>query len=403
MIRRGPRRLRRVPALAPLVAVALLAAGCSDAGASDSATATTTTPPTTAPPTSSPADAPSPPMLDDELAAQLQSVTEQVVAELDAPGAVVAVTTPDDRWESAVGVKDLTTGEPMETGLRWPLRSITKSFVVTLVLELVDEGEIRLDDTLDRWVDGVPNGDRVTVRQLAGMTSGLPDYFSDAFVDDFVAEEDRVFTDDELIAYATERPARAEPGTDRVYTNVNGLLLGRIVEQVTGQPLDEVLRQRLLDPLGLDETTYPTGPEEWSSDASGYALTGGVLEPRVVNHSIFGSAGAMIGTTDDMARWGPVLASGSLLDPATQEQRREGGPVADSPEEPAPEYDLYGLGLARIAGWWGHTGEGLGFTSLVLHDPAIDTTVVIMMNLALPVGHPPGTLFRRLAPLLDGG
>lgn len=399
MIRRGPRRLRSVPALAPLVAVVLLAAACSDAGAADRSAATTET--TAA--ASSPAEAPSPPILDEALTDRLQAVTEEVVAELDVPGAVVAVTTPDDRWETAVGVKDLTTGEPMETGLRWPLRSITKSFVVTLVLELVDEGEISLDDTVDRWVDDVPNGDRVTVRQLAGMTSGLPDYFSDAFVDDFVAEEDRVFTEDELIAYATERPARAEPGTDRVYTNVNGLLLGRIVEEVTGQPLGEVLRERLLDPLALAETTYPTDPDQWASDASGYALTDGVLEPRVVNYSIFGSAGAMIGTTDDMARWGPVLASGSLLDPATQEQRREGGPVADSPEEPAPEYDLYGLGLARIAGWWGHTGEGLGFTTLVLHDEAIATTVVIMMNLALPVGHPPGTLFRRLAPLLEAG
>src|SRR5690606_26788838 len=154
---------------------------------------------------------PSPPVLDDALTARLQAVTEEVVAELDVPGAVVLVTTPDDRWETAVGVKDLTTGEPMETGLRWPLRSITKSFTVTLLLELVDEGELDLDDTIDRWVDGVPNGDEVTLRDLAGMTSGLPDYFSDAFVDDFVADEDRVFTDDELISYATARPARAEP------------------------------------------------------------------------------------------------------------------------------------------------------------------------------------------------
>lgn len=333
----------------------------------------------------------------------MQAVTEDVVAELDVPGAVVAVTTPGERWETAVGVKDLHTGEPMETGLRWPLRSITKSFTVTLVLQLVDEGEISLDDTVDRWIDGVPNGDRVTVRQLAGMTSGLPDYFSDAFVDDFVADEGRVFTDDELISYATARPARAEPGTDRVYTNVNGLLLGRIVEEVTGQPYPQVLQERLLGPLGLGDTVYPTGPGQWTADATGYALTNGVRERRVVNYSIFGSAGAMIGTTDDLARWGPVLGTGSLLEPATQEQRRQGGPVTDSPEEPAPEYDLYGLGLARIAGWWGHTGEGLGFTSLVMHDAALDTTVVIMMNLSLPVGHPPGTLFRRLAPLLTGG
>ena len=328
---------------------------------------------------------------------------EDTVAELEVPGAVVLVTTPDDRWETAVGVRDLATGEPVATGLRWPIRSITKSFTVTLVLQLVDEGVIDLDDTVDRWLDDVPGGDEVTVRQLAAMESGLPDYFDSAFGDAFRADPDREFTDGELIAFGLAEPVRAAPGADRVYTNLNVLLLGQIVEAVTGQPFAAVLRERILDPLGLDETTYPDGPEDWATDVTGYVDDGGTLVAQPVNDSIFGAAGAMTSTTDDLAAWGPVLATGGLLDPATQAARREGGALDESPDGDTPDYDAYGLGLAQIDGWWGHTGEGLGLTSLVMHDIETHTTVVITANLALPVGNPTTTLFRRLAPLLTPG
>ena len=139
------------------------------------------------------------PPLTDELA----DVVDSTVDELGAPGAVVVVTTPDEAWEAAVGVTDLDTEEPMSQGLDWPLRSITKSFTTTLVLQLADEGELSLDDTIDTWVPDVPNGDRITLRQLGQMTSGLADYTTQAWVDDFVADPTREFTVDELIAFAT--------------------------------------------------------------------------------------------------------------------------------------------------------------------------------------------------------
>lgn len=305
--------------------------------------------------------------------------------------------TGNERWETAVGVSDTDAGTPMTTGLRWPIRSITKSFTVTLVLQLVDEGSVSLDDTVDRWIDGVPNGDRITVRELAAMESGLADYTNAAFIDDFVADPERVFTDDELIAYATAEPARADPGADRVYTNVNTLLLGRIVESVTGKSFHDVLQDRILGPLGLEQTTYPVAPDDWTTDEVGYAPDGDVLDTQPVNFSVFGPAGAMISTTDDLARWGPSLATGSLVDAETQTRRREGGPLAEG-----PEYDTYGLGIGALDGWWGHTGEGFGFTALVMNDPRIATTVVVVMNVSQLDEHAPTTLFRRLAPQLRG-
>src|SRR5690606_10319806 len=109
----------------------------------------------------------------------------------------------------------------VEAGLRWPLRSITKSFTTTLILQLADEGQISLDDPISTWLDGIPNGDEVTVRQLATMTSGLADYTNEPFIEDFVADPGRQFTLDELIAYGAQDPPVAEPGTEAVYTNAN--------------------------------------------------------------------------------------------------------------------------------------------------------------------------------------
>ena len=369
----------------PLLVLALLV-GCSDDEGEPGSSATTTTAP------------PGPPVLDTALTDELQATTDEVVEELGVPGAVVLVTTPDDRWETAVGVTDLETGEPMETGLRWPLRSITKSFTVTLVLQLADEGLVDLDDTIDTYVDGVPNGDQVTLRQLADMSSGLPDYTNEAFIDAFSTDPERQFSVEELLAFATAEPARAEPGTDRVYTNTNTLLLGEVVEEATGQPFAEALQERILGPLELEATTYPTSPDDWTTDAVGYQPDDdGELAPQPVNYSVFGPAGAMIASLDDLAAWGPVLATGELVDPATQEARLEGAPLDEG-----PEYDSYALGIGELDGWWGHTGEGFGFTALVMHDADIETTVAVAMNASQLESHAPTTLFRELAPILEG-
>lgn len=373
----------------------LLIAACSSDGDSDgSSDATTTTAPAE---TSTEAPADGPPELDDALTAELQAATDQAVADLDVPGAVVLVRTPDDRWETAVGVKDLETEEPMETGLEWPLRSITKSYTVTLILQLVDEGVLSLDDTVDTYLEGIPNGDQVTIQQLAEMTAGLPDYVNDAFVDAFTADPTREFTDDELIAFAAAEPPVADPGTERVYTNVNTLILGRIVEEATGQPFDEVLQERILDPLELADTIYPTSPDQWATDTTGYQPGDEGLAEQPVNYSVFGPAGAVIATTDDLATWGEALATGSLLEGATQEARLEGAPLDEG-----PEYETYALGIGDVDGWWGHTGEGFGYTALVMHDAAIETTVVVVTNVSGLETHAATTIFHELEPLLTG-
>ena len=377
-----PRQLFRLAGA--VLAAALLLAACSSGGSSGEA--------------GPDPEATTAGELDPGLVADLEETFARAVADTGTPGAAVLVRTPDGEWETAVGSADVEGDVALETGLRWPIRSITKSFTVTLLLQLADEGELSLDDTIDAYVDGVPNGDQVTLRQLADMTSGLGDYTSEAFIDDFIADPERWFTLDELIAYGLAEPARAEPGTDRFYTNLNTLLLGRVVEEVTGQPFAEVLDERILTPLGLDDTTYPTGPDDAVADAVGYAPDeAGDLTPEPVNFSVFGPAGAMISTTDDLATWGEALVAGGLVDEATQQARLEGGPL-----DAGPEYDTYAQGIGDLAGWWGHTGEGFGFTALVMQDVDNDSTVATVDNASGLERHGPTAIFAELAPLLAG-
>ena len=176
------------------------------------------------------------------------------------PGAAVGVWIPGEgAWTTAAGLADIDNDVPASTDMTWPLRSVTKSYTVTLILQLVDEQAIRLDDTIDTYVDGVTNGDKITLRQLADMSSGNADYTNDDFLAEFGKDPSKIFTLDELNGFMLGKPEQFAPGAKKVYTNANTNLLGAVVEKVTGQPYAEVLEQRILEPLGQQDTQLPPG------------------------------------------------------------------------------------------------------------------------------------------------
>ncbi|EDY39267.1 beta-lactamase [Cyanobium sp. PCC 7001] len=286
-------------------------------------------------------------------------------------------------------------GLPVSGSLSWPLRSITKSFTVTLLLKLADEGRLDLDDPVGRYVRGVPNGDAVTLRDLAAMTSGLPDYTTPAFFEAFQANPRRIFSARELLAFAWRQPLQGQPGEEAVYTNVNTLLLGEVIRAVTGRSFERSLRRQVLRPLGLRQTLVTPDQRRWPRPRPvGYQREDGQLTPQPGNLSIFRAAGEMLATLPDLRRWAGMLGRGRLLSRSTAAERRSSA----QPLVEGPEYDSYGLGLGSLEGWWGHTGEGLGFTALVMYEPRSRARAAIAMNISnLPAGHPPTRLFRRLA------
>lgn len=358
-----------------LLAALLLAVGCTDDTDWDRAAAST-------------ADAPF-----DELA----QLVDDAASAADVPGVVAAVRWSDgDEWIHAAGVADLGTGAEIDPDAQWPARSVTKSYTVTALLRLVGDGVVSLDDTVDQYVEGVPGGDRVTLEQLALMTSGLPDYTNERFAEVFGEDPTRVFEDSELLAFVEGEPLEAEPGTEHRYINTNTLVLGMALAEATGTTVDEVLGA-VTQPLGLDATRYR--PDPTTVDApTGYQPGGSGPEEFPLLFGVFGAAGAMVTDVEDLLTWGRELGNGSGLEPDLASLRTE----LAAPLVEGPEYDAYGLGIGELDGWWGHTGEGLGYTALVMNDPVSDTTVVIFSNSSnLDSGHVPTALFRQMAPLLD--
>lgn len=338
--------------------------------------------------------------LPDGLQDELQRIVDDAMDEYGVPGSAVGVWVPGEgSWTSLTGLADIDAGEAPSIDMTWPLRSVTKSYTVTLILQLVDEGRISLDDTIDGYVEGIVNGDTITLRQLADMSSGNADYTGTAgFGEAYAADEAHLFTLADLNALVVGEPAQFEPGEQRVYTNANTNLLGAVVEKVTGQDFAEALDERILQPLGQTGTRYLTDAAQWHDHPLGYVDIDGEQTVQNDNLSIYGTAGSMVSTLEDALVWAEVLGSGALLDPATQRERQQGTPL-----DAGPPYDIYALGVGETNGWWGHNGEGLGFTAAVFHQPESGASIVVFMNESNvePKAHPADQTFRRIASALD--
>lgn len=310
-------------------------------------------------------------------------------------GALASVRVPGDaEWKRALGYADVASATPSDFAGHYPIRSVTKSYTVTLILQMVRDKLITLDDRLETFIPGIPNGASITIAQLAGMTSGIADYSSSpAFIAVLSADIGRAFTEDELVAYAIPLSPRFTPGTQYEYSNTNTVLLGMIVRQRLGMTLAQALQARIFAPLGLTGTTYPyvaalpvPHPTPYDVDFD----TGVSDALPFLNPTSLAGAGAMVSTLDDMQTWAAALGDGRLVGAALQVERVEQSSVVTN----GPTYDRYGLGIGILRGWWGHTGSGVGFQLATFYDPRSTATIAVMVN-ASPFGGPPNLNFAE--------
>lgn len=297
------------------------------------------------------------------------------------PGAAVGVWVPDrEPWKLAYGYADLEAREPMRLNHRLPIRSVTKSFTVTLLLKAVRKGLVSLEDPIGGYVAGVPNGDRITLAHLAAMESGLKSYEKvEAFMEALGEDPARYWTPESLLDLSFSEPPLFEPGERYDYSNTNCVLLGMVLERVTGKPLAELYRRWLFRPLGMKRTSYPDSAVLPDPHAAPYLVdpaTGEAEEFPVVNLSAFGASGGMVTTLGDLHLWGEALGKGTLVGKRLQETRLQ----HSRPVTSGPEYDRYGLGIGELKGWWGHTGEGLGYQAATFYDPRTGAVVAVMLN-----------------------
>jgi D-alanyl-D-alanine carboxypeptidase len=312
-------------------------------------------------------------------AAQLDTAIEAAMTEASIPGAIVGIWAPEDEYVKTFGVSDKASGAPMDLDSYHRIGSVTKTFTTDALLILADQGKVSLEDPISKYIDGVPSGDTITLRNLARMSSGLTTYDdSDAFVDGFLADPSQSYAPTEMLAFALDKPAKFAAGSEFAYSNTNTTLIGRVVEKVSGQSLADFVAANITGPLGMTHTSFPTTAAIPDPHAQGYTKVGD--EETIAtnwNPSWGWGAGNMISNLDDMRIWAKELGTGSLLKPATQQER------IDSTVKMS-DTAAYGLGCFDVGGWLGHSGSIFGYQTVVLYLPEQQTSLVFFTNSDVP-------------------
>ena len=311
----------------------------------------------------------------------LQRIVKLLVRE-GAPGALAEVRTRTRVRRAAAGVSQRQPRVALRARDRFRAASITKSFVATVVLELAAEGKLSLDDTIEHWLPRiVPNGAAITLRELLNHTSGLFNYSEGAdWVPSVLADPQRIWLPKELIALSAAHTPYFTPGMDWHYANTNYVLLGLVIEAATGRSVGDELRDRIFQPLGLRETSFPTGV-----DASGlvHAYVGDATLPGVhglwditpvLNPSWLWAAGALVSNADDVTTFYARLLSGRVLRADLVTAMRTVTPPAMN----------YGLGLMRFdtpcGRAFGHEGDFNGYRSVAVARLNGSRVALVMVN-----------------------
>ncbi|HKO83125.1 MAG TPA: serine hydrolase domain-containing protein [Actinomycetota bacterium] len=296
------------------------------------------------------------------------------------PGALVEVRDEHGRrWSGRSGVAELGSRRPVPLDARFRIGSTTKTFVAAVVLQLVAEGRVSLDAPVERYLPGLirshgNDGRSITVRELLQHTSGLPDDTADLPLlgEAFLRLRFHHYQPSQLLALALRHPPVATPGGAWSYSNTNYIVLGLLIERVTGHPYGSEIDRRILRPLRLTHTLVPGGsPEIPGPHAHGYLPVDQGGQTRLVditrmNPSWSWAGGEMISTTGDLNRFFAALLAGRLLPPAQLAQMTQSvAAIGDWDQYPGARY---GLGLEQIplacgGVAWGHGGDIHGYST----------------------------------------
>lgn len=326
-------------------------------------------------------DAPAPSSQD------VQAALDEAV-DAGVPGIAVSTRGPDGDELLTSGVASLESEEPIGPDTLFRIASVTKSFTAAIVMQLVADEELSLDDTVEDLAPGLlAAGGEITVRQLLGHTSGLPDYIrSDAFVTR--AGAGKPLTPEQALGFVADEELDFEPGSEYAYSDSDNIALGLIIEEVTGNGYEQELRSRILEPLDLDQTTLATSlrfpkphaegyqyPEEGEGEAEN--VTDIPLDPNGA-----WASGALISTPSDVSRFFGALLGGDLVPQAELQEMKTTVPGAGDP--PGPGTNNAGLG---IFGWeiscgeiWGHTGSWPGFRTFGAASDDGTSAVAMVVN-----------------------
>lgn len=415
-------RIRVVTVAAGLVGALALGACTSDpastastAGAAGSAATASTTAGAAAPaPTPAPA-----------YAQQLATgITEELKTD-GVSGAVVLVRSAKGDWTSAFGTRTTGGGDPVTTSDVFRLGDLTHTMTASVVLLLQQQGRLAMTDPIAKYVDGVPNGDRITIADLGTNNSGLANYTEDpVFAQAYAADPKRTWTPPELlqIAYAhpLEKPDLPDAWVN--YSNTDYLLLGMVVEKVTGKPVAQAVKELVTGPLQLGSMGLAEGagalpdphPHGYVFAASPFgdpvlppdqraAVKAGQQQPTdrsADSMSWAGTAGGLYANAADTATFFQSMIDGPWLNDETRAARvarLQGIGITD------PKDVTYGFGVAKYGQYYLYSGGTPGYNAVVAYDPVAKTTIVALANLMWESsgGAPVQGLFARITDAVD--
>lgn len=296
------------------------------------------------------------------------------------PGMLIYISAPDKNVELTYckGFANLSNNTEISTKNSFRIASNTKTFVITILLQLVQENKLSLDDHLNRWYPSFPQADQITIRQLSNMTSGVYDYRNSQELAYLLQNQPqsppRI---DSLIAISASHGLNSLPGTTYEYSNTNTLILGKIIERETGNSLNHELQTRIFTPLGLSSTYFAVDNSIPANMMHGYGdFSNNLIDATTLYHPDYAwAAGSIVSNLRDMKIWLKALANGALLTPEMQNQRLQ--------FITASETTSYGLGIMRAYGFLGHIGGMPGYLSVAFYNPEKDCTIIMVYNSSL--------------------
>lgn len=297
-------------------------------------------------------------------------------------------------WTGAVGWADPPARRPVTAEDRFHIGSVSKLYTAALILRLAEAGMLSLDDPVSRFVPDMPDGDRITVRQLLNHTSGLANYTENMGFNLKTVLLRRRWRVEELLEVIRQQAPRSATGTEHYYSNSNYVLLGRIAEAAGGRSFADLLHDQVLGPLELTNTFVTAGEARSLGTVRGYDVTvlgTGRLGIKLdmerfrapLETSAF-AAGAVTASAADVARFTYGLLGGRLLADSTLQSMLT---FVDAPDEDMPAQTGYGLGVRRLViggqEMVGHTGTLPGYSNVALYSPAHDHAIAVLSNLSM--------------------
>ncbi|MFA6282426.1 MAG: serine hydrolase domain-containing protein [Candidatus Omnitrophota bacterium] len=327
----------------------------------------------------------------------MDKAVADLLAEKKIPGAIVGVWSPSlGTWIKSFGKADIGKGREMHWDKKMRIGSVTQTYLVTLLLELTDERKVNLDDKVSKYLSFVPNGNNITVRQLANNTSGLFNYMDD---DNFKAEVKksplRGWQPVELANIAFSHAPYSNPGEGWHASDTNFVLLGMIIEKATSEPLQDTLKEKVLEKIGFANTVFATGPFISGDYSRGYLGEKNSIVPQDITFldpSVMWASGAIVSDLGDLSLWVKSLAGGSLLTDKSKAARFNWIET----DQPGLKF---GLGVSKVGDYVGYSGGIPGYSCAMFYLPSRDVTIIVLLN-KFPDDDAANLIFKALAKII---